>query len=257
MKRLLILLFFVLNVSAQTYITISDKSTGNTLSAAEFNQILDALKDGTRAIKTTGVTIGSTYYTVFMIPADMRDSIFAYLEDSIGVSVQAYDATLSDIADGTITENLVNTANPWADNEVANDITASNYQPLEATLTDIADGTIAENLVNTANPWADNEVADNITASSYTLLTAARDTVLAVLSHTGETKNLYGTFNLFGSIVLRGASAEIDSVGYMLIDSIRIGSVTIDSLVIDADDSLKIRSRDKWFGIKVISTFTE
>jgi hypothetical protein len=41
------------------------------------------------------------------------------------------------------------------------------YQPLEATLTDIADGTIAENLVNTANPWADNEVADDITASSY------------------------------------------------------------------------------------------
>jgi hypothetical protein len=41
------------------------------------------------------------------------------------------------------------------------------FQPLEATLTDIADGTIAENLVNTANPWADNEVADNITASNY------------------------------------------------------------------------------------------
>lgn len=41
------------------------------------------------------------------------------------------------------------------------------YQPLEATLTDIADGTIAEDLVNTANPWADNEVADTITASNY------------------------------------------------------------------------------------------
>lgn len=37
------------------------------------------------------------------------------------------------------------------------------YQPLEATLTDIADGTIAENLVNTANPWADNEVSDVLT----------------------------------------------------------------------------------------------
>lgn len=36
-------------------------------------------------------------------------------------------------------------------------------QPLEATLTDIADGTIAEDLVNTANPWADNEVANNLT----------------------------------------------------------------------------------------------
>jgi len=45
------------------------------------------------------------------------------------------------------------------------------YQPLESTLTDIADGTIAENLVNTANPWADNEVADDITASNYLPLT--------------------------------------------------------------------------------------
>lgn len=31
------------------------------------------------------------------------------------------------------------------------------FQPLEATLTDIADGTIAEDLVNTANPWSVNE----------------------------------------------------------------------------------------------------
>lgn len=42
---------------------------------------------------------------------------------------------------------------------------AAGYQPLEATLTDIADGTIAENLVNTVNPWADNEVADSITVT--------------------------------------------------------------------------------------------
>lgn len=41
-----------------------------------------------------------------------------------------------------------------------------NYQPLESTLTDMADGTIAEDLVNTANPWADNEVADDITITN-------------------------------------------------------------------------------------------
>ena len=43
---------------------------------------------------------------------------------------------------------------------------AAIHQPLEATLTDIADGTIAENLVNTANPWADNEVANDITITN-------------------------------------------------------------------------------------------
>jgi len=47
------------------------------------------------------------------------------------------------------------------------------YQPLEATLTDIADGTINENLVNTANPWADNEVANDITIDNATLADSA------------------------------------------------------------------------------------
>jgi len=42
---------------------------------------------------------------------------------AIGTDVQAYGATLADIADGTITEDLVNTANPWADNEVSDTLT--------------------------------------------------------------------------------------------------------------------------------------
>jgi len=40
---------------------------------------------------------------------------------------------------------------------------AAAYQPLESTLTDIADGTITENLVNTTNPWADDEIASSAT----------------------------------------------------------------------------------------------
>jgi len=48
-------------------------------------------------------------------------------------------------------------------NELSTDYDVSLKQPLEATLTDIADGTIAENLVNTANPWADNEIASAAT----------------------------------------------------------------------------------------------
>ncbi len=54
-----------------------------------------------------------------------------------------------------------------ATNEQIYDWGVAAFQPLESTLTDIADGTIAENLVNTDNPWADDEVADDITASSY------------------------------------------------------------------------------------------
>lgn len=37
---------------------------------------------------------------------------------------------------------------------------------LDSTLSDIADGTIAEDLINTANPWADNEVSDTITVGA-------------------------------------------------------------------------------------------
>jgi len=44
---------------------------------------------------------------------------------------------------------------------------SSTYQLLDDTLTDIADGTITENLVNTANPWADNEVSDTLTVTGY------------------------------------------------------------------------------------------
>ena len=49
------------------------------------------------------------------------------------------------------------------------------YQPLESTLTDIADGIIAENLVNTAYPWADNEVADNLSLSLLKLTALAAE----------------------------------------------------------------------------------
>lgn len=62
---------------------------------------------------------------------------------------------------------------------------ASYAQPLEATLTDIADGTIAENLVNTANPWADNEVADDITASNYLPLAGGTMTGELKIDETG------------------------------------------------------------------------
>lgn len=56
---------------------------------------------------------------------------------------------------------------------------AARFQPLESTLTDIADGTITENLDNTTNPWADNEVDNGITASNYLPLASFDDSVTA------------------------------------------------------------------------------
>lgn len=125
------------------------------------------------------------------------------------------DATLTDIADGTIAENLVNTANPWADAEVADDITCSNYQPLEATLTDIADGTIAENLVNTANPWADAEVADDITVST---INAATETAIE------------GAIDALGALTMSGSinMGDYDLTNVDMIDADSVVTTRLD-----------------------------
>jgi len=50
----------------------------------------------------------------------------------------------------------------WGADVLDNIPVDSRYEPADATLTDIADGTINENLVNTANPWAVNEVHSDL-----------------------------------------------------------------------------------------------
>ncbi|MFA6354025.1 MAG: hypothetical protein WCW93_03785 [Candidatus Paceibacterota bacterium] len=75
-------------------------------------------------------------------------------------------------------------------------LASTTFQPLEATLTDIADGTIAENLVNTSNPWADDEVADNITASNYILTTSFNGLFDARLSASSSVSGITALPNL-------------------------------------------------------------
>jgi len=50
---------------AEDPITIADKSTGEELSADEFNQLLDALKDGTKSIEPESIVIPSGTYISF------------------------------------------------------------------------------------------------------------------------------------------------------------------------------------------------
>lgn len=61
--------------------------------------------------------------------------------------------TSSMIVDGTIVNDDISATAAIAQSKLS----------LDSTLTDIADGTIDENLVNTANPWADNEISDTLT----------------------------------------------------------------------------------------------
>lgn len=117
-----------------------------------------------------------------MLAADMRDSVNAYLGDSLGVQVQAFNTRLLDLADGTIVNDFINTTNPWADNEVTDALTVTGYMQDEdintfselqswvsnKTLVNEEDVfTIDANWVNTASPWVDNEVADAITVTGY------------------------------------------------------------------------------------------
>lgn len=84
------------------------------------------------------------------------------LDDSAGILIVKDNAiTAVKVGDSAITVGKIDHSD--AETNWLNAV----YQALEATLTDIADGTINENLVNTANPWADNEVADALTVTGY------------------------------------------------------------------------------------------
>lgn len=123
------------------------------------------------------------------------------------------------------------------------------YQPLESTLTDIADGTIAENLVNTANPWADNEVADDVTAGQASSLgadgvdalteiaqsikSAADDTSKLVVGTPGSTNDC-AKWDANGALVSAGAacgsggggdSVSIDGAGVTDPDFVSTGQI--------------------------------
>lgn len=92
------------------------------------------------------------------------------------------------------------------------------FQPLESTLTDIADGTITENLVNTANPWADNEVSDTLTCSDLVSGSAVVDisteTNLAVgngITITDDTLTVVGGTAITADA--GGVSVTADAIG--------------------------------------------
>ena len=102
----------------------------------DFKPFDDTSRDATELAENVGADSKVTELTELATVADDAD-IFYVIDDPSGTPTSKkitraniLGATLTDIADGTIAENLVNTANPWADNEVADDITCSNYMPI-------------------------------------------------------------------------------------------------------------------------------
>lgn len=97
-------------------------------------------------------------------------------------------------------------------------------QPLEATLTDIADGTIDENLVNTANPWAVNEggtgaatfTANGVLYGNTTsaLQVTAQGGANTVLTANAGAPSFSGQPTLATGVITKGQNAvEIDPYG--------------------------------------------
>ena len=98
-----IILFLILNtfLSAQSYITIPDKNTNDQFTAAELNQILDAIKDGALSIQTASITINGIDYTAIATPSSIIDSTLIY-------NVYNYGATGNGIAnDATAIQSCI------------------------------------------------------------------------------------------------------------------------------------------------------
>jgi len=115
------------------------------------------------------------------------------------------------------------------------------YQPLEATLTDIADGTIAENLVNTTYPWAVTEGgtgSGNATGARTNLGVAASGANSDITSLAGLTTPLTvpqggmgaGTFT-DGGILLGSGTGAITALGAATNGQIPIGDGTTDPVL--------------------------
>jgi hypothetical protein len=115
----------------------------------------------------SGCVVGAI--TAAGVPAAETDAAHDTCAEISGcvVGAQAGDSTLTDIADGTITENLVNTANPWANNEVADDITAGTAAALAADPSDCAANQFATTIAASGNlgcaAIADADVPNDIT----------------------------------------------------------------------------------------------
>ena len=159
--------------------------------AADFDDSLNA--QGFVNADTTGGPLATHTWTdtLFLFLAAFDDSIAvtasteltdtadllyeAELDAFSEIQTQIGDKTLINEEDVcTIDANWVNTASPWADNEVADNITASNYLLLTAA----KDSVEANAYYPGGTDVADADVADDITVSSYVLLTAFGDSLV-------------------------------------------------------------------------------
>jgi hypothetical protein len=140
-------------------------------------EILDGATLGTADINIIdGISDSGTLTAAELLHVD---GVTSAIQDQID-GKQAADATLTDIADGTIAENLVNTDNPWANNEVAADLT-------------IDGGTVDNSIIGGSTPAAGTFTTLEAGAGGFTV-DPDGDTVVKTLA-TAAATNPYWHFN--------------------------------------------------------------
>jgi len=173
-------------------ITIPDKSTGGSLTAAEFNQILDAIKDGTYEINTAGVRIGGNVLTFSTGLTDTSSTI------TVDASAIDHDSLLNYSASEHFTQAAISiTASQVSDfdTEVSNNVSvAANTTHSSSNGSDHS--FIDQDVTSGASPTFDGANFSGIPNSAVT--TGISNTNLLVVDAVGVADNDYAKFTLNG-----------------------------------------------------------
>ena len=203
---------------------------------------------GVRAVSGDSVTIG-TVADARIATTLLRDSEFT---DSVNAN-----RTHSGV--WTISGNWVNTANPWADNEVANNLTVddagvaatimrdSEFNDSIAAARTMANVvTITGNWVNTTNPWAVNEGGTG--AATFTqngILYGNATSAIGVTAQGASGTVLHGnggtpTFSAVVSADITDGTIVAGDIATGTIDSVRLGTACVKPAELDTTGSFVV-----------------
>lgn len=145
---------FTLNLLSSTLTGLADNQVlmGNGANSGSYITVPDCV-DGTESLDFNG-----TSFVCNTITGGSASNSFETIVTPLGTSP---------VADGS-TDTLTFSGGTGLD-ITGNSTTDTISFTLSAALQDLADGVITGNLVNTTNPWADNEVSDNLTISGGTI----------------------------------------------------------------------------------------